>query len=224
MDKYKSDEHVASEVDGTHQVSALAINDTESSSKSVDQKKPTIVDLNKSILNTIEMSCSNHQEEECRHGIVMTNPQLCHEMNVNEAESSGQQQPDLLLQTHENMSVLANWDESIRTSEFEQDVKEVIDEIWERIKGNLTNYHKDQNHLKESGDQLGKNGNRKGWRVIHFFISSTFADFFAEREVLIKKVLLSSQPSIQGVRKKVPLLNYSWNVKRLCVIKKWFSR
>ena len=81
-------------------------------------------------------------------------------------------------------SMKNHFDESLRSSNNFSGVQKSIERTWDDIHENLKQYVERNEELKK------RSGSRKGWKVIHFFISSTFADFFAEREVLIKKVII----------------------------------
>lgn len=57
---------------------------------------------------------------------------------------------------------------------------ETIDEMWAIVKKTS-----DRQAIKVEPTK-----NRKGWRTIRIFVSSTFKDFHHEREVLVKEVLI----------------------------------
>ena len=54
-------------------------------------------------------------------------------------------------------------------------------EMWAIVKGTSD----------QEGIELKPTKNRKGWRTIRIFVSSTFRDFHQEREVLVKEVATS---------------------------------
>ena len=55
------------------------------------------------------------------------------------------------------------------------------DEMWAIVKGTS----------EKEGIHIEPTKNRKGWRTIRIFVSSTFKDFHQEREVLVKEVRLN---------------------------------
>lgn len=69
-----------------------------------------------------------------------------------------------------------------RTSDGE--IEKVVDECWQDIE----NTCRKQRDRTSSSTEL----KTKGWKVVRLFVSSTFADYHAEREVLVKKVCLTS--------------------------------
>lgn len=62
----------------------------------------------------------------------------------------------------------------------DEEIQAVVDKCWKDIKDTCISQH----HRKppQSIDST------KGWRVVRLFVSSTFTDYHAEREVLVKKV------------------------------------
>ena len=50
---------------------------------------------------------------------------------------------------------------------------------------------------EKEGIHIEPTKNRKGWRTIRLFVSSTFKDFHPEREVLVKEVCFFIQPLIK---------------------------
>ena len=70
------------------------------------------------------------------------------------------------------------------TQTSEEEIQAVVDKCWQDI-GDIC------------GDETVKKSSPfdpriRGWRVVRLFVSSTFADYHAEREVLVKKVSLVS--------------------------------
>ena len=63
----------------------------------------------------------------------------------------------------------------------EEKIDTVIDNVWREIDSSINKYQKKYDSLRNNTEKT------HGWRVVRLFISSTFADFHAEREVLIKK-------------------------------------
>ena len=63
----------------------------------------------------------------------------------------------------------------------EEKIDTVIDNVWREIDSSINKYQKKYDGLRNNTEKT------HGWRVVRLFISSTFADFNAEREVLIKK-------------------------------------
>lgn len=55
-------------------------------------------------------------------------------------------------------------------------------EMWTIVKGTSD----------KEGIQIEPTKNRKGWKTIRIFVSSTFKDFHQEREVLVKEVIILS--------------------------------
>ncbi|XP_002735938.2 uncharacterized protein LOC100377029, partial [Saccoglossus kowalevskii] len=64
--------------------------------------------------------------------------------------------------------------ESVSTEEAE----DIVQTCWSRINRQCAQYYRKKNSNKTV----------TGWRVVRVFVSSTFADFFSEREALVKKV------------------------------------
>ena len=64
------------------------------------------------------------------------------------------------------------------------EVKELIDSTWSRINDNIAEYIDKYKTLKQDNNT---SSNHK-WKTVRIFISSTFTDFFAEREAIVKKV------------------------------------
>ena len=188
VDGYKIFDNEETEHDTKHQVSALATKDLDEE-LSVYKETPTI-DQEESISysDTTEMTDSTHQNQELHHGIIVPiephNQEFHHGIIVGETEcSASQQQFDPILRD------LSSDESIILTSESEQEVKLVVGKIWENLKRNLRNYRSEENNQANQNSQSRAVAKRKGWKVIHLFISSTFTDFFSERELLVKKVL-----------------------------------
>lgn len=60
-----------------------------------------------------------------------------------------------------------------------EEAKKVLDEVWKRVR----------TQTRPACVLPVKNeADRKTWRVVRVFVSSTFTDFFSEREVLVKQV------------------------------------
>ena len=59
-------------------------------------------------------------------------------------------------------------------------------EMWTIVKGTSD----------KEGIQIEPTKNRKGWKTIRIFVSSTFKDFHQEREVLVKEVTILSLESL----------------------------
>lgn len=68
----------------------------------------------------------------------------------------------------------------------DEEIEKVVDKCWQDIESTCRNQ---RNHDRTSSSTELKT---KGWRVVRLFVSSTFADYHAEREVLVKKVRLTS--------------------------------
>jgi len=66
----------------------------------------------------------------------------------------------------------------------DEEIEKVVDECWRDIENTCRN----QRDWSSSSTEL----KTKGLRVVRLFVSSTFADYHAEREVLVKKVCLIS--------------------------------
>lgn len=65
----------------------------------------------------------------------------------------------------------------------DEEIQKVVDKCWHDIENTCTNQ-------LEKTKSSSKEVKTKGWRVVRLFVSSTFADYHAEREVLVKKVCL----------------------------------
>lgn len=72
------------------------------------------------------------------------------------------------------------------TRASQEEIQTVVDRCWEDIENTCRDL-KDKKSSPLSVDQK-----IRGWRVVRLFVSSTFADYHAEREVLVKKVCLNS--------------------------------
>ena len=59
-----------------------------------------------------------------------------------------------------------------------------VEECWEEVDRQCINYSKPRTARGQ--------GDGPGWKTVRVFVSSTFTDFFCEREILVKKVCLSS--------------------------------
>ena len=57
-----------------------------------------------------------------------------------------------------------------------------VTEIWNTIAKSIEDYKTKEIKLKQAPVPVG------AWRTVRIFVSSTFNDFFNEREVLVKKV------------------------------------
>ena len=66
----------------------------------------------------------------------------------------------------------------------DEEIEKIVDKCWQDIENTCRN----QRGRTSSSTEL----RTKGWRVVRLFVSSTFADYHAEREVLVKKVCLIS--------------------------------
>ena len=62
----------------------------------------------------------------------------------------------------------------------DEDIQRVVDKCWQDIEDSCNSQH----NCKSSPSI----DSSKGWRVVRLFVSSTFADYHAEREILVKKV------------------------------------
>ena len=87
---------------------------------------------------------------------------------------------------HHGQSTMGNFIITCLSKENEQENTEekigtVIDNVWREIDSSINKYQKKYDGLRNNTEKT------HGWRVVRLFISSTFADFHAEREVLIKK-------------------------------------
>ena len=65
----------------------------------------------------------------------------------------------------------------------EEEIEKVVDKCWQDIESTCRNQRN-----RTSSTEL----KTKDWRVVRLFVSSTFTDYHAEREVLVKKVCLTS--------------------------------
>ena len=63
--------------------------------------------------------------------------------------------------------------------------EDIVNNTWLEIDQSIAQ-HKPRDYSQTPGEIKKKTG----WKVIRLFISSTFADFHEEREVLVKKVCL----------------------------------
>ena len=85
------------------------------------------------------------------------------------------------------MKRLKNLYHRLLTQESEVgDIQAVVDKCWQDI-GNICGDETVKKSLSSPFDPR-----IRGWRVVRLFVSSTFADYHAEREVLVKKVSLVS--------------------------------
>lgn len=57
--------------------------------------------------------------------------------------------------------------------------------------------------VKDSSGTLNSVQNRRGWKTIRLFVSSTFRDFHAEREVLVKEVCSPNNIMFEKVIKSI---------------------
>lgn len=62
----------------------------------------------------------------------------------------------------------------------DEDIQRVVDKCWQDIEDSCNNQHN-----WKSSPSIDSS---KGWRVVRLFVSSTFTDYHAEREILVKKV------------------------------------
>ena len=69
-------------------------------------------------------------------------------------------------------------------NEVSQEIVDLIDDIWRRTDDSLPNYLEKYKKYNDSYSASQK------WRTVRIFISSTFTDFFVEREVVVKKVCI----------------------------------
>nr|XP_058973684.1 telomerase protein component 1-like isoform X2 [Pocillopora verrucosa] len=69
------------------------------------------------------------------------------------------------------------------TQTSEEEIQAVVDKCWQDI-GNICGDETVKKSLSSPFDPR-----IRGWRVVRLFVSSTFADYHAEREVLVKKVV-----------------------------------
>ena len=72
------------------------------------------------------------------------------------------------------------------TQTSEEEIQAVVDKCWQDI-GNICGDETVKKSLSSPFDPR-----IRGWRVVRLFVSSTFTDYHAEREVLVKKVSLVS--------------------------------
>lgn len=79
----------------------------------------------------------------------------------------------------------------------DEEIQAVVDKCWKEIEDSCKSQHANRNSNKfpQSVDS------EKGWRVVRLFVSSTFADYHAEREVLVKKVSICCFISMQNMFK-----------------------
>lgn len=66
----------------------------------------------------------------------------------------------------------------------DEEIEKVVEKCWQDIESTCRN--------QRDRTSLSTELKTKGWRVVRLFVSSTFADYHAEREVLVKKVRLTS--------------------------------
>ena len=62
----------------------------------------------------------------------------------------------------------------------DEEIQAVVDKCWKEIEESCTS----NNRSRKTVDI------NTGWKVVRLFVSSTFADYHAEREMLVKKVCL----------------------------------
>ena len=72
----------------------------------------------------------------------------------------------------------------VLTQASDEEIQKVVDKCWQEIENTCRN-------PKETTSCSSSELKTKGWRVVRLFVSSTFADYHAEREVLVKKVCLN---------------------------------
>jgi len=80
------------------------------------------------------------------------------------------------------ISCIAYDETSIITEEDQID--SLIENVWKKIDHTVEVYSEKYKQLQPTDEK-----NHLGWRVVRLFISSTFADFHAEREIIVKKVM-----------------------------------
>lgn len=66
----------------------------------------------------------------------------------------------------------------------DEEIQKVVDKCWQDIENTCRNQ-------RDTTSSPSPELKTKGWRVVRLFVSSTFADYHAEREVLVKKVCLN---------------------------------
>lgn len=64
----------------------------------------------------------------------------------------------------------------------DEEIQAVVDKCWKEIEESCTSMF--DNRSRKTVDIT------TGWKVVRLFVSSTFADYHAEREMLVKKVCL----------------------------------
>lgn len=123
----------------------------------------TLIDVDSGLS---ELDISNHDDSYRGLKIVMgTPPNFPHESNSEPNQIEATQK--ISVEDHA----------MLRQSKA---VKEIIDDVWREINDSVPEYLKKYRM---------KNYKRtEEWKVVRIFISSTFTDFFAEREVIVKKV------------------------------------
>lgn len=70
----------------------------------------------------------------------------------------------------------------------DSDVQKQVAQIWETIK-QICQKGPAEFIKKRAQEQKNKSVATSEWKTVRIFVSSTFNDFFSEREVLVKKVL-----------------------------------
>ena len=73
-------------------------------------------------------------------------------------------------------------------SKAKQEVIKIVKECWDSVESQC-NYHSNT-QIKD------KVCEKNGWQTVRVFVSSTFTDFYCEREVLVKKVCTNTDPYI----------------------------
>jgi len=156
--------------------------------KIIEQNGSVISEHTKSIDNVVSKNYYNSQKDYEYSPVINYESQEIEErIKVKEEEiydvaieELHGQPPDLL-------------DEENDEEDAPSDVRELIDFTWSRIDENLAEYIDKYEKLQQDGN---RDSGKEEWKTIRIFISSTFTDFFAEREVIVKKVgwfsLLSS--------------------------------
>lgn len=110
------------------------------------------------------------------HGRTGRNIEKSEDQNISGGEGHGSQNPNLALIVEDEIA-------EDQLQFIQTEIRNVIDKVWNDIERSKTVAR--QVVSKKSSTASHK----KGWKVVRIFISSTFADFHAEREVVVKKVM-----------------------------------
>jgi len=70
----------------------------------------------------------------------------------------------------------------------DEEIQAVVDKCWKEIEESCKSMF--NNRSMGSGRSRKTVDITTGWKVVRLFVSSTFADYHAEREILVKKVCL----------------------------------